>query len=159
MKPKRSLWQNVKGLEQQIYASQENITQPLVVMVKTFRWSELQSWQKPMYPKCTLYQCSENIRDTTENTSLSAMANPSGPGRDLVVYLMSLSHTPGFFRKKSSLWKCMHGFVFIDYHIKIQLKLVNWKKLGCSNCLFWVLVLPSYQGGIYCAAFFIHTLY
>ena len=39
MQQKKSLQQNTVSLEQQMYASQENFTQPLVVMVETFRRS------------------------------------------------------------------------------------------------------------------------
>ena len=37
MRPKKNVQQNTVCLEQQIYASQENFTHPLVVMVETFR--------------------------------------------------------------------------------------------------------------------------
>ena len=36
---KKNFWQNTVCLEHQIYASQKKITQPLVVMVETFRMS------------------------------------------------------------------------------------------------------------------------
>ena len=39
MRPKIHIQQNTVCLEQQIYASQENFSQPLLVMVETFRWS------------------------------------------------------------------------------------------------------------------------
>ena len=42
MRPKNCLQQNFECLEQQIYASQENFTQPLVAMVETFRRSALE---------------------------------------------------------------------------------------------------------------------
>ena len=41
MRPKKNLQQNNVCFEQQIYASQETFTQPLVVMVDTFRRSDL----------------------------------------------------------------------------------------------------------------------
>ena len=39
MRPKKNLLQNTVCLEQEICASQENFTQPLVVLVETFRRS------------------------------------------------------------------------------------------------------------------------
>ena len=36
MRPPKNLGQNIVCFEQQIYAHQENFTQPLVVMVETF---------------------------------------------------------------------------------------------------------------------------
>ena len=42
MRPKKNLRQNIVCFEQQIHASQENFTQPLFVMVETFRRSGVQ---------------------------------------------------------------------------------------------------------------------
>ena len=39
MQPQQNLQQNTVCLEQQIYASQDKFTQPMVVMVETFRRS------------------------------------------------------------------------------------------------------------------------
>ena len=61
----RQIWQffsqqNILCLEQQIYASQENFKQPLVVMVETFTRSgkELKYWENIHPTPCVTYQVS-----------------------------------------------------------------------------------------------------
>ena len=58
MRPKKNWQQNTVCLEQQIYASREHFTQPLVVMVETF-------WRSAAY--CTLHtaHCKLNITHCT----------------------------------------------------------------------------------------------
>ena len=59
---KKKLWQNTACLQQQIYTSQENFTQPLVVMVETFRRSALQCCPPPMPCRpAACIQCNEHL--------------------------------------------------------------------------------------------------